>query len=72
MFHATISAPLRGPLRVSGLVEPYNLELLREHARAYGGPGVRVEVRLASAHHPAVRRVLGGLERRGVEIVLAA
>ena len=71
VFHATILAPLRGPLSVSGLIAPYDLEVLREHARACRGPGVRVEVRLAPADEPAVRRALGDLERLGVELVLA-
>lgn len=68
MFHATILAPHRDPLRVSGCFAPYDIELLREHVRAYRGPGARVEVRLAQAHHPELRRAL---ERLGVELVLA-
>jgi hypothetical protein len=71
VFHATLLAPHRGPLRVSGRVTPYDLEVLREHARAYRGPGARLEVRLAPAYRVAFSRALGDLGRLGVELVLA-
>ena len=71
MFHATFVAPHRGPFSVSGRVAPYDLEVLREHARAYRSRGARLEVRLAAADHPVFRRALGDLARLGVELVLA-
>jgi hypothetical protein len=70
MFHATISSETQGPLRLSGEVTPYDLELLREHALARGGRGTRVEVRLAPALREALVRALSDLGRRGVELVV--
>jgi sirohydrochlorin ferrochelatase len=69
MFHATIRSEERGPLRLSGEASPYNLQMLRDHL-AHQGAGTRVEVRLAAALHPTLRRALGDLERRGVVVVL--
>ena len=72
MFHAVISDRSRGPLRLSGSVTPYDLEVLREHVLAHRGQGTRVEVRFAPTERAQVVRALGGLERFGVEIVLAS
>jgi hypothetical protein len=69
MFHATIRSDAREPFRLSGEASPYNLQVLRDHL-ARSRPGTRVEIRIASALHAAIRRALGNLERRGVELVL--
>ena len=71
MFHAVIRTPTRGPLRISGEVVPYDLQVLREHIIARRGRGTRVEVRLASARVPALLHALRGLDALGVELVLA-
>ncbi len=70
MFHATIHAGAREPLRLSGQVVPYDLEVLREHVLARRVRGMRVDVRLAPALRPAFLEALADLGRRGVEFVL--
>jgi hypothetical protein len=70
MFHATISSESRGPLRFSGQIVPYDLQVLREHVLARRGRNTRVEVRLAPAEHQTLLRALGDIERRGVVLVL--
>ena len=72
MFHATIRSDAQEPLRFSGEPSPYNLQTLRDHVLARRGPGTRVEVRIASGLHAAIRRALRNLERRGVVLVLEA
>lgn len=71
MFHATIHTLSRGPLRLSGRVAPYDLEVLREHVYARGGPGTRVEVRLAPAARPALLHALRDVGRLGIELVVS-
>ncbi len=71
MFHATIRSDTQDAMRFSGEVSPYNVQVLRDHA-ARCRPGTRVEVRAASALHPALRRALRTLDRRGVLVVLQA
>jgi hypothetical protein len=70
MFHAIIRSESQGPLRVSGEVAPYDLQVLREHVLARGGRGTRVEIRLAPALREALLRALSDLGQRGVELVL--
>jgi hypothetical protein len=70
MFHATIHPAAGRPLRLSGQVAPYDLQMLREHVLARKGRATRVEVRSPSAHRQAVARALQDLERRGVQVVL--
>jgi hypothetical protein len=70
MFHATIRSDSQGPLRVSGEVAPYDLQVLREHVLARRGRGTRVEIRLAPALREALLRALSDLGRRGVELVV--
>jgi hypothetical protein len=70
MFHATILPDSERPFRVSGEVVPYDLEVLRDHVLARCGRGMRVEVRLASGLHATLRRALGDLDRRGIELVI--
>ena len=70
MFHAVIKSKQSGPLSVTAEASPYNFQMLREHVLARSGPGTRVEVRLASASHPALRRALRDLDRRGVVLVV--
>ena len=69
MFHATIRSVRGEPLRVSGAVSPYNVQTLRDHL-ARRGPGTRVEIRVAPALEPALRRALGDVARRGVVVVV--
>ena len=71
MFHATIRSVRGEPLRVSGDASPYNLQMLREQV-ARRGPGTRLEVRLAPALQPTLRRALRDLDRRGVVLVVQA
>jgi hypothetical protein len=71
MFHATIRSDEHGPLRLSGEVSPYNLQTLRDHL-VRRGPGTRVEVLAAPRDHSTLRRALGGLDRRGVVLVVDA
>jgi hypothetical protein len=71
MFHATIHTPSQGRLRLSGRAVPYDLEVLREHVYARGGPGTRVEVRLAPAARPALLRALRDVGRLGIELVVS-
>ena len=70
MFDATIRCGSDEPLRLSGEVVPYDLQVLREHVLARRAQRTRVEVRLAPALRPAFLRALSGLGRRGVELVL--
>jgi len=70
MFHATIRMGSEEPLRLSGQVVPYDLEVLRQHVLARRGQHTSLEVRLAPALRPALLRALGDLRRRGVELVL--
>ena len=71
MFHATIHHHQdRDPFRLSGLVEPYDLQVLREHVLARNGRGTRVEVRLPPALREAFLRALGDVERHGVTLVV--
>lgn len=70
MFHATIRDDSSEAFRLSGRVEPYDLETLREHLLARRGRGTRVEVRLAPALRAAFLKALGDLERRGVTLVI--
>jgi hypothetical protein len=70
MFYATIDTGAAVPLRVSGEVVPYDLQMLREHVMARRGRNTRVDVRIAPDHHPALLRALGDVGRRGVELVL--
>ena len=72
MFHATIRSDAQETFRLSGEPSPYNLQLLRDTVLARRGPGTRVEIRIASALHAAIRRALRNLERRGIELVLEA
>ena len=69
MFHATIRSGSEEPLRLSGEVVPYDLQVLREHVLARRAR-TRVEVRLAPALRPAFLHALRDLGRRGVELVL--
>jgi hypothetical protein len=69
MFHATIRSDAREPFRLCGEPSPYNLQVLRDHL-VRSRPGTRVEIRIASALHAAIRRALRNLDRRGVELVL--
>jgi hypothetical protein len=71
MFHATIRSAEQESLRFSGELSPYNVQLLRDYA-ARRRPGTRVEVRVASALQPGVRRVLAKLEQRGIRVILEA
>ena len=68
MFRATIRAGSEEPLRLSGDVVPYDLQVLREHVLARGLP-TRLEVRLAPALRPAFLRAVRDLGRRGIELV---
>jgi len=70
MFHATIRSGSEEPLRLSGEVVPYDLQVLREHVLARRARRTRVEVRLAPALRPAFLHALRDLGRRGVELVL--
>ncbi|TMA65278.1 MAG: hypothetical protein E6J68_07905 [Deltaproteobacteria bacterium] len=70
MFHATIRSGSEEPLRLSGEVVPYDLQVLREHVLARRAQRTLVEVRLAPALRPAFLRALNDLGRRGVELVL--
>ncbi len=70
MFHATISSESREPLRFSGQIVPYDLQVLREHVLARRGRNTRLEVRLAPGEHQTLLRALGDIERRGVVLVL--
>ena len=70
MFHATIDTGAAVPLRVSGEVVPYDLQVLREHVLACRGRTARLDVRVAPAQQGALLRALGDVGRRGVEIVL--
>ncbi len=71
MFRATIRPDSsERPLRVSGEVVPYDLQVLRDHVLARCGRGARVEVRLASGLHATLREALGDLGRRGIELVI--
>ena len=70
MFRATIRPDSERALCVSGEVVPYDLQVLRDHVLARCGRGARVEVRLASGLHAALRRALGDLDRRGIELVI--
>ena len=71
MFQATIRTDVHEPLRLSGEVVPYDLEVLREHVLARAGHGTRVEVQLPVALRPMLLRALRDISRRGVELVLA-
>jgi hypothetical protein len=70
MFHATIFRDVGIPLRVSGQVVPYDLQVLREHIFARGTRATRLEVRLPASLRAAFVRVLRDLEQRGIELVL--
>jgi hypothetical protein len=70
MFHATIQSGADEPLHLSGEIEPYDLEMLREHVLARVGRAMRVEVRLPAAHRAVLLRALGNLSQRGVELIL--
>jgi hypothetical protein len=70
MFHATISDADRETLQVSGTVEPYDLQMLREHVLARRGRGTRVQVRLAPELRRAFLRALGDISKRGVTLVI--
>ena len=70
MFHATIRWGSEEPLRLSGEVVPYDLQVLREHVLARRGLRTRLEVRLAPSLRPAFLQALSDLGRRGVELVL--
>ena len=70
MFHAVIHRD-RDRLRVSGSVEPYDVQLLREHLLAYKGKGTRVEVRIPPRLRAAFLTALGDVERRGVTVVIS-
>ena len=70
MFRATIRAGSEEPLRLSGDVVPYDLQVLREHVLARRGLRTRVEVCLAPGLRPLFLRALSDLGRRGVELVL--
>ena len=70
MFHATIDTGAAVPLRLSGEVVPYDLQVLREHVLARRGRVTRLDIRVAPAHHGALLEALGDVGRRGVEIVL--
>lgn len=69
MFHATIRSEEGRPLQLSGEASPYNLETLRDHLARHGA-GTRVEIHLAAALQPALRRALRDVERRGVVLVV--
>ncbi len=69
MFHATIDTGAAVPLRLSGQVVPYDLEVLREHLLARRARVTRVDVRVAAADQDAFLRGLGDVGRRGVEVV---
>jgi hypothetical protein len=70
MFHATISDADRETLRFSGTVEPYDLQILREHVMARRGRHTRVQVRLAPELRRAFLRALGDIRERGVTLVI--
>ena len=70
MFRATIRSGSDEPLRLSGEVVPYDLQVLREHVLARRGQRTRLEVRLAPGLRPVFLRALSDLRRRGVELVL--
>jgi hypothetical protein len=70
MFHATIDTGGPEPLRVSGQVVPYDLQVLREHVLARRGRTTRVHVRVAAADQQALLRALGDVARRGIELVV--
>jgi hypothetical protein len=72
MFHATIDTGAAEPMRVSGQIVPYDLQVLREHVLARRGRPTRVDVRAAAVHHDLLLRLLGDVGRRGVELVLHA
>jgi hypothetical protein len=72
MFHAAIHCATAQPLLLSGPVAPYELQLLREQVLARAGRRTRVEIRCPEALHQAFVRVLGNLERRGVELILSS
>ena len=69
MFHAVIRSDAQEPLRLSGEPSPYNLQMLREYL-VRCRPGTRVELRLATAFRPALRRALRDLDRLGVVVVI--
>ena len=69
MFRATIRAGSEEPLRLSGDVVPYDLQVLREHVLARRGLPTRLEVCLAPALRPAFLRAVRDLGRRGIELV---
>jgi hypothetical protein len=70
MFHAIITSETRNPLRLSGEVAPYDLQVLREHVLARCRRGTRVRIKLAPAFQEALLRALSDLGKRGVELVL--
>ena len=70
MFHATIRREAARPLRLSGQVVPYDLQVLREHVLARGARATRVEVRFPPSLRPVLERALRDLEQRGIELVL--
>lgn len=70
MFHATIDTGGSEPMRFSGQVVPYDLQVLRDHVLARRGRPTRVDVRVAAADHQTLLRALGDVGRRGVELVL--
>jgi len=70
MFHATILRDAGRPLRVSGQVVPYDLQVLREHVFARGPRATRLEVRLPASLRAVFVRALRDLEQRGIELVL--
>ena len=69
MFRATIRAGSEEPLRLSGDVVPYDLQVLREHVLARRGLPTRLEVCLAPALRPVFLHAVRDLGRRGIELV---
>jgi len=69
MFRATIRTGSEEPLRLSGEVVPYDLEVLREHVLARRGLRTRLEVRLAPALRPAFLHAVRDFGQRGIELV---
>ena len=70
MFHATIDTGAAVPLRLSGHVVPYDLEVLREHLLASRARVTRVDVRVTPADQDAFLAALRDVGRRGVELVV--
>jgi hypothetical protein len=71
MFHATIRCATQEPLRLSGEVTPYDLQVLREHVLARRRQGTtRVEVRLPPALRSVFLRALSDLGRRGIQLIV--